>query len=94
MVGGPVVNGKEDYEHHPFNLATEGHRQPGSAFKPFTLAVALESGYGPSSLMTIMWTLFFSSAKGSCSCDGLGPDEIRSWSSMGYLCLPSEEPFA
>ncbi|MGZ4233418.1 MAG: transglycosylase domain-containing protein [Solirubrobacteraceae bacterium] len=52
MVGGPIVNGQEDYEHHPFNLATEGHRQPGSAFKPFTLAVALESGYGPSSLMT------------------------------------------
>ncbi len=36
----------------PFNLATEGHRQPGSAFKPFTLAVALQSGYGPDSLMT------------------------------------------
>ncbi len=52
MVGGPIINGQEDYEHHPFNLATEGHRQPGSAFKPFTLAVALESGYGPSSLMT------------------------------------------
>jgi len=28
MVGGPVVNGKEDYEHHPFNLAADGHRQP------------------------------------------------------------------
>jgi penicillin-binding protein 1A len=52
MVGGPIVNGQEDFEHHPFNLATEGHRQPGSAFKPFTLAVALEHGYGPSSLMT------------------------------------------
>ena len=37
MVGGPIVNGSEDYAHHPFNLATEGHRQPGSAFKPFTL---------------------------------------------------------
>ncbi len=44
MVGGPIVNGQEDYSHHPFNLATEGHRQPGSAFKPFTLAVALKSG--------------------------------------------------
>ena len=37
MVGGPIVNGSEDFAHYPFNLATEGHRQPGSAFKPFTL---------------------------------------------------------
>jgi penicillin-binding protein 1A len=52
MVGGPIVNGHEDYSHSQFNLATEGHRQPGSAFKPFTLAVALESGFGPDSLFT------------------------------------------
>ena len=44
MVGGPIVGGQEDYAHSPFNLATQGYRQPGSAFKPFTLAVALESG--------------------------------------------------
>src|SRR5436309_2863419 len=36
----------------PFNLATEGHRQPGSSFKPFTLAAALMSGkYGPDSII-------------------------------------------
>jgi penicillin-binding protein 1A len=52
MVGGPIVSGQEDYTHNQFNLATEGHRQPGSAFKPFTLAVALQSGYGPSSVFT------------------------------------------
>ena len=52
MVGGPVVNGEEDYAHFPFNLATEGHRQPGSAFKPFTLAEALKTGdYGPDSVI-------------------------------------------
>ena len=50
MVGGPIVNGQEDYTRYPFNLATEAERQPGSAFKPFTLAVALESGFGPDSL--------------------------------------------
>ncbi len=50
MVGGPIVDGHEDYSQYPFNLATEGHRQPGSSFKPFTLAVALESGFGPDSL--------------------------------------------
>jgi penicillin-binding protein 1A len=30
-----------------FNLATQGHRQAGSAFKPFTLAAALEHGISP-----------------------------------------------
>ena len=41
MVGGP------DFEKRPFNLATQGHRQPGSAFKPFTLIAALEKGVSP-----------------------------------------------
>ena len=50
MVGGPLVNGQQDYEQYPFNLATEGFRQPGSAFKLFTLAVALQHGYGPDSV--------------------------------------------
>ncbi len=36
MVGG------NDYNKIPFNLATQGHRQPGSAFKPFTLVTALK----------------------------------------------------
>ena len=57
MVGGSIVSNsagqlQEDYQHSPFNLATEAERQPGSAFKPFTLAVALEHGYGPDSLFT------------------------------------------
>jgi penicillin-binding protein 1A len=51
MVGGPLVNGQEDFERYPFNLATQGHRQPGSAFKAFTLAVALQSGYSPYSVI-------------------------------------------
>jgi len=38
MVGG------DDYRTRPFNLATQGQRQPGSAFKPFVLAQALGSG--------------------------------------------------
>ncbi|MDQ3729758.1 MAG: transglycosylase domain-containing protein [Actinomycetota bacterium] len=36
MVGG------DDYAKEPFNLATNGLRQPGSSFKPFTLVAALE----------------------------------------------------
>jgi penicillin-binding protein 1A len=38
MVGG------RDYSQQPFNLATQGQRQPGSSFKPFILAQALKSG--------------------------------------------------
>ena len=43
MVGG------SDYSQVPFNLATQGQRQPGSAFKPFVLATALRRGISPSS---------------------------------------------
>jgi penicillin-binding protein 1A len=46
MVGG------NDFESHPFNIATNGHRQPGSAFKPFTLVEALEQGVSPASVWT------------------------------------------
>jgi penicillin-binding protein 1A len=42
MVGGP------NFETKPFNLATQGHRQPGSSIKPFTLITALEEGISPS----------------------------------------------
>ena len=41
MVGG------DNFATHPFNLATNGHRQPGSSFKPFTLATALSQGISP-----------------------------------------------
>ncbi len=51
MVGGAIVNGREDYTHSQFNLATQGLRQPGSSFKPFTLAVALQHGYSPYSVI-------------------------------------------
>ena len=34
-----------------FNLATQGERQPGSAFKPFVLAAALRSGISPSTTL-------------------------------------------
>ncbi len=43
MVGG------NDFEKEPFNLATNGHRQPGSSFKPFTLVTAFQNGFGPGS---------------------------------------------
>jgi penicillin-binding protein 1A len=43
MVGG------RSYNESPFNLATEGERQPGSSFKAFDLAGALEDGISPDS---------------------------------------------
>lgn len=41
MVGG------SDYAESAFNLATNGLRQPGSSFKPFTLVTALREGHSP-----------------------------------------------
>jgi penicillin-binding protein 1A len=46
MVGG------RDYAETPFNLATNGERQPGSSFKAFDLAAALEDGISPESEWT------------------------------------------
>jgi penicillin-binding protein 1A len=44
-----MVGGRE-YNQTPFNLATEGERQPGSSFKAFDLAAALEDGISPESV--------------------------------------------
>jgi penicillin-binding protein 1A len=41
MVGG------RDFAKSQYNLAAQGRRQPGSAFKPFVLVAALESGVSP-----------------------------------------------
>jgi penicillin-binding protein 1A len=46
MVGGA------NYHHSQFNLATQGERQPGSAFKPFVLATALRQNVSPASVLT------------------------------------------
>ena len=45
MVGG------RDFEASRFNRAVQAHRQPGSAFKPFVYATALEAGYSPASVV-------------------------------------------
>ena len=44
MVGG------DEYNELPFNLATQGQRQPGSAIKPFILAEALRQGVSANSV--------------------------------------------
>ena len=45
MVGG------FSYDQSQFNRATQALRQPGSSFKPFVYAAALDNGYTPSSLV-------------------------------------------
>ena len=45
MVGG------RDFRAGNFNRATRAKRQPGSAFKPFVYAAAVESGLGPEDLI-------------------------------------------
>ena len=45
MVGG------FSYDQSEFNRATQASRQPGSSFKPFVYATALDNGYTPSSIV-------------------------------------------
>jgi penicillin-binding protein 1A len=45
-----MVGGRDFAESH-FNRAVQAHRQPGSAFKPFVYAAALEQGYSPATVI-------------------------------------------
>ncbi|MCR9270563.1 MAG: PBP1A family penicillin-binding protein [Hyphomonadaceae bacterium] len=42
-----ALYGGRDYTENQFNRATQARRQPGSAFKPFVYAAALEAGISP-----------------------------------------------
>jgi penicillin-binding protein 1A len=46
-----ALSGGFSFKKSEFNRATQAYRQPGSAFKPFIYALALENGYTPSSLI-------------------------------------------
>ena len=56
--------GGRDFSQSQFNRAVRSHRQPGSAFKPFVYAAALEQGYSPVSVL-----------KGLSTIPPQGPDE-------------------
>lgn len=47
-----ALMGGRSFERSPFNRATQAKRQPGSAFKPFIYAAALEQGYTPASVIS------------------------------------------
>jgi penicillin-binding protein 1A len=46
-----AVTGGFSYSESEFNRATQAWRQPGSSFKPFVYATALDNGYTPSSVV-------------------------------------------
>jgi penicillin-binding protein 1A len=46
-----ALSGGFSFKKSEFNRVTQASRQPGSAFKPFIYALALENGYTPSSLI-------------------------------------------
>jgi penicillin-binding protein 1A len=46
-----ALSGGFSFRKSEFNRATQALRQPGSAFKPFIYAIALENGYTPSTLI-------------------------------------------
>ena len=46
-----AMQGGFSYDHSELNRATQAYRQPGSAFKPFVYASALDSGYSPATIV-------------------------------------------
>jgi penicillin-binding protein 1A len=46
-----AMQGGFSYQSSVFNRATQAERQPGSSFKPFVYAAALDSGYSPATII-------------------------------------------
>ncbi|MBF9050710.1 PBP1A family penicillin-binding protein [Roseobacter sp. HKCCD9010] len=46
-----AMQGGFSYQYSVFNRATQATRQPGSSFKPFVYAAALDSGYSPNTIV-------------------------------------------
>lgn len=67
-----AIVGGRDYLASQFNRATRSRRQPGSAFKPFLFAAALDRGYSPVSVID-----------GLADIPPQGPDEWRPRNARG-----------
>jgi 1A family penicillin-binding protein len=52
-----AIVGGRDYKTTTFNRASRSRRQPGSAFKPFVFAAALEHGFSPVSVLSRLSSL-------------------------------------
>jgi len=46
-----AMQGGFSYQHSVYNRATQATRQPGSSFKPFVYATALDSGFSPATIV-------------------------------------------
>ena len=76
-----AMQGGFSYEDSVFNRATQALRQPGSAFKPFVYAAALDSGYTPATIV-IDAPIEFTTPEGlwqpkNSGDDFLGPAPLR-----------------
>jgi penicillin-binding protein 1A len=61
------------YKDRTFNLAAQGHRQPGSAFKTFVLTTAIRKGINPSSTT-------YTSKPLDLNVEGYGPWKVKTYS--------------
>ncbi|MEG0216840.1 MAG: transglycosylase domain-containing protein, partial [Raoultibacter sp.] len=74
--------GGSDYYANKFNLATQGLRQPGSSFKTFTLASAIENGIAPTTSL-------------DCSSPvKIGSWEVENYNGAQYGTRPLSSAFA
>ena len=76
-----AMQGGFSYQYSVFNRATQAQRQPGSSFKPFVYAAAMDSGYTPATVV-IDAPIEFHTPEGlwqpqNAGSDYLGPAPVR-----------------
>jgi penicillin-binding protein 1A len=73
-----AMMGGNDYDASQFNLASQGRRQPGSAFKTFVLTAAIEMGINP-------WTTYYVSQPVTLDYPGAPePWKVTTYSGAAY----------
>jgi len=74
--------GGRDFSRQQFDIAVQGHRQPGSAFKPFALLAAIRQGMSPR-------TVFISEPKSIDMGPGSAPWNVSTYSNTysGHISL-------